>query len=193
MKIHIITGSTREGRATNQVSAWVEKTARATQPDATWEVVDLKDYDMPLFDEALPPQGNQNRQLSGGVAAWVQKMGEADGFVFVTPEYNHSIPAALKNAVDYLDFQLAKKPVAIVSHGAVGGARANEHLRLVLNSNLGAVPIPEKVTLAAMPAFAEVFTDNHDLVEAHAGAQQPLEDMLGSLVWYVERLKSTKQ
>ncbi len=188
MNIQIITGSSREGRASNQVTAWVEKTARATQPDTTWEVVDLKDYDMPLFNEALPPQGNQDRQLEGSVKAWVEKIAEGDAYVFVTPEYNHSMPAVIKNAVDYLDFQLKHKPVAVVSHGSVGGARANEHLRLVLNSNLAALPIPEKVTLIAAPAFAPVFTDEHDLVEEHAGAQKPLEGMLESLVSIATRL-----
>lgn len=188
MKIQIITGSTREGRATNQVSAWVEKTARATQPEVTWEVVDLASFDLPIFNESISPQYNQDRQLTGGVKDWVEKVGQADAYVFVTPEYNHGVPGSLKNAIDFLDYQLKRKPVAIVSHGVVGGARANEQLRLVLNSTLGALPISESVTLTGMVAMGHVFNEDGTLNEAHAGAQQAGESMLESLVWLAQKL-----
>lgn len=192
VKIQIIVGSSREGRGTPQVAAWVEKTARATQTDVEWSVVDLKDFALPFMSDGYPPQNNPSRELTGVVKDWVETVAQADGYVIVTPEYNHSIPAVLKNALDTLDFQLQQKPVAIVSHGAIGGARANEHLRLIVNSNLGAVPIPESVTLNAMPAFAEVFTADGDLVEAHVAAQKPLEGVLESIVWYTNALAAAK-
>lgn len=192
-KIIIISGSNRTGRGTPHVAKWVQTTATKTQPNHTFELVDLADYDLPLMQEAYPPQGNPDRQTDGDVKKWVDVMATADGFLIVTPEYNHSVPGALKNALDSLDFQLKQKPVAIVSHGSIGGARANEHLRLIVNSNLGAVPVPESVTLNAMPAFAEVFTKDHELVPEHQGAQKPLEDTIASLVWYADALKTARE
>lgn len=192
-KIQIISGSSREGRGTPKVAHWVLETAKSTQPNTDFELVDLADYDLPFMTEAIPPMGNQNRQLSDAAKAWTEKLGEADGFVFVTPEYNHSIPAVLKNAIDTLDFQLMKKPVAVVSHGAIGGARANEHLRLIVNSNLGAVPVPNSVTVKGGVAWGGVFNENGKLDEANQDLQKPLEEMLEATVWYTEALKAKRE
>jgi NAD(P)H-dependent FMN reductase len=191
-KIIIVSGSNRQGRGTPQVAEWVLATAKNTQSEHEFTLVDLADYDLPFMQEAYPPQNNPDRQLDGDVKRWVETMSEADGYLIVTPEYNHSVPAYLKNALDTLDYQLKRKPVAIVSHGAIAGARANEHLRLIINSNLGAVPVPESVTLNAMPAFGPVFDDNHQLLEQYQGAQKPLENTLESLVWHTEALAKAR-
>jgi NAD(P)H-dependent FMN reductase len=193
MNIQIIVGSTRHGRGTHKVAAWVDKTAQNIEGDVDFEVVDLKDFDLPMFNESMPPQNNPNRELSDNVASWLEKLEEADGYIFVTPEYNHSIPASLKSAIDHIDFQIKQKPVAIVSHGAIGGARANEHLRLILNSNLGAISVPETVTLNAMPAFADVISEEGVLHDDYASAQSPLESMITSVVWYSEALKVKRE
>ena len=190
--IQVISGSNRQGRGTPQVAQWVFKTARQVAPETTFELVDLAEFDIPFMTEAYPPQNNPDRTLEGGAKQWVETIGKADGYIIVTPEYNHSVPAYLKNALDTLDFQLKQKPVAVVSHGAVAGARANEHLRLIINSNLGAVPIPDKVTLNAMPALDPVFDENGDLLEAYRGAQAPLESLVTSIVWYTAALKAAR-
>lgn len=190
-KIFIISGSNRQGRGTPKVANWVLQTAVKAE-GAEFELVDLADYELPFMQEASPPQSNPDRTLEGDAKKWVEKMGEADGYIIVTPEYNHSVPGYLKNALDTLDSQLKQKPVAIVSHGVIGGGRANEHLRLIVNSSLGAVAVPESVTLIAMPAFAEVFGENGALVEKYAHAQEPLESMIASTVWYTGALKTAR-
>ncbi len=189
MKILVVSGSSREGRATPQIANWVMKYASQVE-GAEFELVDLVSFDLPVFSEGMPPQYNQNRELSGGVKDWVEKMGEADGYVIITPEYNHGMPGSLKNAIDYLDYQLKRKPVAIVSHGVVGGARANEQLRSVVNSTLGAVPISESVTLIGMVGMGQVFGEDGEVNEAHAGAKQALDGMLESIVWYTQKLSA---
>lgn len=193
MRINVVVGSTRQARGSDKVAKWVATSAKKLHPDVDVQIVDLMDYALEMFDNAMPPQGMQNRQEEGDVAKWLQVMSEADGYVFVTPEYNHSIPAVLKNAIDYLDFQLVRKPSAIVSHGAIGGARANEHLRLILNSNLGSVIVPESVTLKAPVAFAEVVLDDGTLHDDYNKDQSPLEAQLASVIWYAEVLKSARE
>lgn len=193
-KIAVIIGSNRQGRGTPKVANWVMKTARETQSDTEFELVDIADYDLPFMTEPESPQGNKNRHPEGDVKRWLDTLGAADGFVVVTPEYNHSLPGVLKNAIDTLDFQLKQKPVAIVSHGVMGGARANEHLRLIVNSTLGGVPIPESVTLKAAPATDDtVFDAEGNISEAHKAAQKPLESLLASIVWYANALKTARE
>lgn len=191
MKLAIIIGSTRQNRHTPRMARWIEKAAKEQLKDVDLEVLDLKDYGLPLLDEPMPPQAG-NRQLSGNVQKWNDDMAVADAYVIVTPEYNHGLPAVLKNALDLLDFQMVKKPVAIASHGVVGGARANEQVRLVVNSNLGAVPISESVTVAdwVQNEFSE---DGEALGETAKKAEKPLENMLTSLQWYGEALKAARE
>lgn len=192
MNIQIIIGSVRRNRATPRVAQWVYTTALARHSGANYSLVDLKEFQLPIFDEPKSPQGNPSREVSGGVKQLLDTVSEADGYVFVTPEYNHGIPSALKNALDYLDNQLMKKPVAIVSHGSVGGARANEQLRLIVNSSLGAVPIPQSVTLVGSVERGEVFADEGTLTEVFAGVQPRLESMLEALEWYTSALKAAR-
>lgn len=122
MKIGIIVGSTREGRVSEQVANWVLEQSIALS-DVTYEVVDVKSFDLPFL-------GTTNDQSA--VEAWNAKLAELDGFVFVTAEYNHSIPASLKNALDSARDHWNNKAAGIVSYGSAGGARAAEHLRGIL-------------------------------------------------------------
>jgi NAD(P)H-dependent FMN reductase len=127
-KIGIIIGSTRPGRNGEAVAKWVHEVA-SRRTDAEFELVDLLDYKLPHLDEALPPSLGQYTQPH--TLAWAEKIASFDGFVIVTPEYNHSTSAALKNAIDFLFAEWNNKAVGFVSYGSVGGARAVEHLRLV--------------------------------------------------------------
>lgn len=189
MKIQIIVGSTRQGRATPRVAKWVSKIADQTLGVVNIEMVDLADYNLPLFDEPLPPLANQDRKPVDIAKKWLDKLAEADGYIFVTPEYNHGMPASLKNAVDYVDTQLRRKPVMIVSHGVVGGARSSEQLAQVLRSNVGAVPIPESITIVGMVGFSNLISEEGEALEGVVkNAEGALGDALNSLVWYAKSL-----
>lgn len=125
-KIAIITGSVRPGRQSLNVATWVRSIADQ-RDDATFEVVDIADFDLPLWQEPMSPSWGPAESAEG--RAWSARMAEFDGYVFVVPEYNHSVTGALKNALDYLKPEVANKAAAFVSYGAAGGARAVEHLR----------------------------------------------------------------
>ena len=194
MKIAIVSGSIRRNRGTPQVADWVRTTAYQVAPDTEFSFLDLKELNLPFFDEPMPPQdAADTREVGPEVRRWLDALAEADGYIFVTPEYNHGLPASVKNAVDFIDYQIKRKPAAIVSHGSVGGARSNEQLRLVLNSTLGALPIPESVTLRAAPATKPVFTEDHQLLDEHKRAQRPLESTITSLIWHAKALKIARE
>ena len=127
-RIGIILGSTRPGRNGEQVARWVLEHGLAPT-DATFELIDLLDYPLPHLDEPLPPSMGQYQ--NGHTQEWAAKIASYDGYVFVTPEYNHGTSGVLKNAIDYLFAEWNNKAVGFVAYGAVGGARAIEHLRLV--------------------------------------------------------------
>jgi NAD(P)H-dependent FMN reductase len=127
-KIGIILGSTRPGRNGEAVAHWVYDIAKQ-RGDAEFELVDLLDYKLPHLDEVYPPTMGQYAQPH--TLEWAAKIASFDGFVMVTPEYNHSTSGALKNAIDFLFAEWNNKAVGFVSYGSVGGARAVEHLRLI--------------------------------------------------------------
>src|SRR5690606_7152837 len=121
--------STRPGRNNEAVANWVYEIAKKRR-DAQFELVDIAAYNLPLLDEAAPPSmGNYEHAHT---KAWAEKIASFDAFVFVTPEYNHGPSAALKNAIDYLFKEWNNKAAGFVSYGSAGGARAVEHLRLVM-------------------------------------------------------------
>jgi NAD(P)H-dependent FMN reductase len=127
LNIGIILGSTREGRVSPQVGAWVKEIADK-RGDANYTIIDIADYKLPLLGEAGAD--------ASGAAAWSEVIAAQDGFVFIVQEYNHSITGALKNALDYLRDEWNNKAAGIVSYGSVGGARAAEHLRGILGELL---------------------------------------------------------
>jgi NAD(P)H-dependent FMN reductase len=128
-KIAIILGSTRPGRNGEAVANWVYDIAKQ-RSDAEYELVDIAEFDLPHLDEAMPPAMGQYSQPH--TKAWAAKIASFDGFVFVTPEYNHSTSGALKNAIDFLFAEWNNKAAGFVSYGSAGGTRAVEHLRLVM-------------------------------------------------------------
>ncbi|UYM05276.1 NADPH-dependent FMN reductase [Solicola gregarius] len=153
MKVGIIIGSIREGRTGEQVAVWVEKAA-ANRTDAEYGVLDLKDFDLPLLTSATVP-GAANRQYdSVNVTRWSQAIDAYDAFVFVTPEYNHGIPGAFKNAFDTLGPEWTGKTVAFVSYGADGGVRATEQWRQV-TANLHLHDVRASVALGLFSDFDE--------------------------------------
>jgi NAD(P)H-dependent FMN reductase len=128
-RIAIIIGSTRPGRKAEAIARWVLDVARK-RGDAEYELVDIAEYNLPHLDEPMPPAMGQYSKPH--TKAWAKTIDSFDGFVFVTPEYNHSTSGALKNAIDFLFKEWNNKAAAFVSYGSAGGARAVEHLRLVM-------------------------------------------------------------
>src|SRR6266550_2555126 len=129
IRIGIIIGSTRPGRKAEAVAKWVYEIAQK-RSDAEFELVDIRDFNLPLLDEPMSPTMGQNTHEH--TKAWSAKIASFDAYVFVTPEYNHGTSGALKNAIDYLYREWNNKAAGFVSYGAIGGARAVEHLRLVM-------------------------------------------------------------
>jgi NAD(P)H-dependent FMN reductase len=148
-KIGIILGSTRPNRNGEQVAKWVYDIA-SKRPDATFELVDLRDYPLPHLDEAMPPSLGQ--YANEHTKQWAEKIASFDGFVMVTPEYNHSTSGVLKNAIDYLYAEWNNKAVGFVSYGSAGGARAAEHLRLIAGE-LQMADVRQQVVLSLMTEF----------------------------------------
>jgi NAD(P)H-dependent FMN reductase len=129
LRLAILTGSTRPGRNNESVARWVYEHA-SRRDDAEFEFVDIADYRLPLLDEPVPPSlGQYTHQHT---KRWAAKIAAFDGYVFVTPEYNHGVPAALKNAIDFLYAEWNNKAAAFVSYGGAGGVRAVEHLRVTM-------------------------------------------------------------
>src|SRR5512145_1875939 len=129
LKVAIILGSTRPGRNGEAVAHWVYEIAQK-RSDAKFELLDVRDFNLPLLDEPVPPSMGQYSKPH--TKAWAAKIEQFDAFVFVTAEYNHGIPAALKNAIDFLFKEWNHKAAGFVSYGSAGGARAVEQLRLVM-------------------------------------------------------------
>jgi NAD(P)H-dependent FMN reductase len=128
-KVAIILGSTRPGRNGEAVARWVNDLA-SKRTDAEFELVDIATYNLPHLDEAIP--ASMGQYANEHTKEWAAKIASFDAYIFVTPEYNHSTSGALKNAIDYLYGEWNNKAAGFVSYGSLGGARAVEHLRLIM-------------------------------------------------------------
>ncbi|NEB77121.1 NAD(P)H-dependent oxidoreductase [Streptomyces sp. SID14478] len=183
--IGIILGTTRPGRVGPQIAEWIEKTAR-TREDADFELVDIADYNLPLFDEPRSPRMGDYEHAH--TRAWAAKIAELDGFVIVTPEYNRSIPAALKNAIDFVYNEWNDKAVGLVGYGSnVSGSRAVDHLRhIVAGVQLAAVHT--QVNLSLKTDF-EKFT-TFAPAASHEGM---LQQMLTEVITLTEALAPRRQ
>lgn len=130
-KIQIIIGSTRQGRYSDKAAQWLlEELKKETQVEA--ELVDLRDYTLPFFDEPISPMRGNGTYTKPEVQKWADKIKSADAYIMITPEYNHGYSAVLKNAIDHLYPEWNYKPVGFLSYGAAGGARAVEQMRQVV-------------------------------------------------------------
>lgn len=191
MKLAIIVGTTRQNRQTIKQAKWVLGAAQEIA-DGTVELVDLEGYPMPFFAEPISPRYNPNRVIDPAVKPWLDKISEFDAYIFVTPEYNHSIPAVLKNALDYLTKELNRKPAAIVSHGTVGGARAATDLKEILSESKAAI-IPNGVALSGMSEMIDDEGKLDETVKANPyGPQGALDGLLAELKWYSDALSAAR-
>jgi NAD(P)H-dependent FMN reductase len=185
-KIAIIIGSTRDSRFGEKPAKWINEFATA-RDDIDVEIVDLKDWPLPFFNEvasnAWVPTQNEVGQR------WQKKIAEFDGYIFVTPEYNRSIPAALKNAIDFSYPEWNKKAAAVVGYGSVGGARAVEHLRTIA-IELQMAPTRAGVHIQGADFFA-AWQQGKDLRE-FAHLEPGVKAMLDELVWWTKALKTAR-
>ncbi|MEV7011224.1 NAD(P)H-dependent oxidoreductase [Streptosporangium sp. NPDC051022] len=152
--IAVVLVSTRPGRRGAAVADWVMKHA-AERDDARFELVDLAEFDLPDLDEPLPPASG--RYTHDHTRSWARTVAGYDGFLFVTPEYNHSAPGKLKNALDRVHAEWHNKAAGFVSYGFDGGVRAVETLRPVLGA-LQIADISAQVALSMHHDFTD-FTD----------------------------------
>jgi NAD(P)H-dependent FMN reductase len=179
-KIGIIMSTTRPGRFGDIPTNWLFNIAKERN-DADFEIVDLRDYPMPFFEEKMPlhiaPAQNQV------ALRWGKKIASLDGYIFVTAEYNHSIPAVLKNAIDYLHSEIRRKPATFLGYGGTGAARAIGHL----GEMLLAAPLKHTVHIGMTEMMGM-------LREGKSMADYPYLDdyakrMLDEIVWWANTLK----
>jgi len=183
LRIGIIIGSTRPGRKSEAVAKWVYGIARERN-DAEYELVDLADYHLPLLDAPIPPSAG--RPHPPHAEAWAKKIASLDAFVFVTPEYNHSTSAVLKNAIDFLYPEWNNKAAGFVSYGSAGGVRAVEHLRLIMAE--------VQVATVRSQAWFSLMTDFKDWTEftPTPGKEKSVAMMLDQLVAWGGALKGLR-
>ncbi|MEI7720185.1 MAG: NAD(P)H-dependent oxidoreductase [bacterium] len=185
LKVKIILGSTRQGRFSDKVGNWMLEEAKKDS-NLEAELLDLRDFAMPFFDEAETPSYKTKPYTHPAVAAWTAKIAEADAFIIVAPEYNHSFPAVLKNALDYVYQEWNNKPVAFVSYGSVMGSRSVEQLcqvavELQMVSTRNALHMPYDVVMAVGKGVSpqEVFAPYADRATG----------LLSQLLWWARALK----
>jgi len=184
IRIGIILGSTRPGRNGEAVAKWVYEIAQKRN-DAEFELVDIKDYNLPLLDEPMPPSMGQYSKPH--TKAWAGKIASFDGFVFVTPEYNHGIPGALKNAIDFLFGEWNNKSAGFVSYGGAGGARAVEQLRLVL-AEVQIATVRNQVLLSLFTDF-----ENFSVFKPDARHENSVNAMIDQVIAWGSALKTLRE
>ncbi|MCD2443138.1 NAD(P)H-dependent oxidoreductase [Agromyces sp. SYSU K20354] len=187
LKIGIIVGSTRPGRLGPLVGEWVQRNAKAQ--GVSFELVDLHDFKLPMLEEPFPA-GAGNYQ-GPGANAWAHKVAEFDGFIFVTAEYNHSIPAALKNALDYVSAEWNNKAAGIVSYGSMGGVRAGEHLRQVFGE-LQIADVRQHVMFSLFTDFEGAMSGNPTFTPAAQKADE-LQTQVDQVVAWADALRSVRE
>jgi NAD(P)H-dependent FMN reductase len=184
LKIKVIVGSSRANRFSEKPAHWIYTEAQK-RTDLDVELLDLRDYPLPFFEEAMPPGLAKDGYTNPAVVKWRDKIREADGFIICSPEYNHGYPAVLKNALDYVYYAWSRKAVAFVSWGGAGGTRGVEQLRLVA-IELDMAPIRFAVHIPN-PWFikdvSEIATDAN---------QQSAKALLDHLTWWTGALKTAR-
>ncbi|WP_196257714.1 NADPH-dependent FMN reductase [Pelagibacterium limicola] len=189
-KIAIIISSTRETRFADKPAAWLLDLARQ-RSEIDVELVDLRDFDLPFFNEVASNAWAPTQDPKA--IAWQKKVAEFDGYIFLVAEYNRSITAALKNALDQAYVEWGRKPAAYVGYGSVGAARAIEQLRLI-NVELQMVPVRHGVHIGGSEFYTVWSGAGNQPMSAIEGAIGPsAKDMLDNLVWWTNATKEARE
>jgi len=183
-RIGIILGSTRPGRNGEAVARWVHEKTK-TRRDAEFELLDIASYQLPLLDEPIPPSMGQYTKPH--TKRWAETIARFDGFIFVTPEYNHGTSAALKNALDFLYAEWNNKAAGFVGYGSAGAARAVEQLRLVM-AELQIADVRAQVLLSLFSDF-----ENYSVFKPGAHHDETLTTLIDQVVSWAGALKSIRQ
>jgi NAD(P)H-dependent FMN reductase len=183
LKIAIIIGSTRPNRVGEAVAQWVFKLAQQ-HGGADFELVDIRDFNLPLLDEPVPP--SQGKYSKDHTRKWAAKIDSFDGYVFVTPEYNHGISGALKNAIDFVFREWNNKAAGFVGYGGAGGVRAVEHLRLVM-AEVQVATVRNQVALSLITDF-----ENYTNFKPAAHHEKSVNQMLDQLIAWSGALQSLR-
>ncbi len=189
IKVQIILGSTRKNRFGDKPANWIYSIAKDRE-DLDVEMIDLRDYPLPFFDEPMSPSSSNGKYSSDAAAKWAAKVGEADAYIIAAPEYNNGYSAVLKNALDYVYKEWNNKPVGFVSWGGVsGGTRAVQQLRQV-SIELQMAPIRNSVNI---PFSWNIVDANGELKPGALDAQkQGAENLLDQLTWWAKALKEAR-
>jgi len=182
--IQVIIGSVREGRLGKRIADWLLSEI-GNNPDFNFEVIDLKDWHLPMkMETALPASGSYSDPQT---IKWATKVAKADGYIFITPEYNHGYPASLKNAIDHLYLEWQKKPVAFVGYGVLGAARSIEQLAQV-TSQIGMMPL--QMSSINIISLRDAFDEDGKLMGDHVKGN--IEKMIEQLNWWADALKTAR-
>lgn len=184
IRIGIILGSTRPGRNGEAVAKWTYEIAEK-RTDAAFELVDIKDFDLPLLDEPVPP--SQHKYSKEHTKKWSAKISTFDAYIFVTPEYNHSTSGALKNALDFLYKEWNNKAAGFVGYGSLGGARAVEHLRLIM-AELQIADVREQVALSLFTDF-----ENFSTFKPASFHEEKLNKLIDQVISWGTALKQVRE
>lgn len=189
LNIALVIGSTRQGRFSEKAADWIS-THLAARDQVQLKRLDLRDFQLPFFDHFMPPAmpGRPPFQQPE-VQRWTAEIAAADGFIFVTPEYNHSLPAVLKNAIDWVYPEWNRKAAAFVGYGNAGGARSIEHLRAVTTA-LQMTPVRSTVNLPMSTLMAHF--QKGDVDAALQGSNGQVAPMLDDLLWWTQALKTAR-
>lgn len=192
IKIKIIVGSTRQNRFSEKPAQWIFDKAKQLKGIEV-ELLDLRDYQMPFFDDPMSPSMAEGQYSNETVKKWAEKINDGDAFIIVTPEYNHGYPAVLKNALDVIYPEWNRKPVGFVSYGSAVGARSVEQLRQVavelqMAPIRNAIHLPVEIFMAAMmgegPTGPEMFKPIHE---------DFVQRFFNDLLWWARALKTARE
>ncbi|HET9953742.1 MAG TPA: NAD(P)H-dependent oxidoreductase [Polyangiaceae bacterium] len=183
LKLAIILGSTRPGRNGEAVAKWAFEHA-AKRTDAAFELVDIAQFELPLLDEPTPPA--MGKYTKPHTQAWAAKIDSFDGFVFVTPEYNHGTSGALKNALDFIYREWNNKAAGFVSYGSAGGTRAVEQLRQIM-AELQIADVRAQVSFSLFTDF-----ENFSTFKPDSRHEKSLQGMLDQLIAWSRAMKALR-
>jgi NAD(P)H-dependent FMN reductase len=184
LKIGIILGSTRPGRAGEAVAKWVFEIAQK-RTDAEFVFIDIAEFNLPLLDEPVPPSMGQYSKEH--TRRWAAARAPLDGFIFVTPEYNHGTSGALKNAIDYLYAEWNDKAAGFVGYGSAGGVRAVENLRLIM-AELQIADVRAQVQLSLFTDF-----ENFTTFKPHERHEPSVNTVIDQVIRWAAALRPLRE
>ena len=196
LRIKIIIGSTRQNRFSEKPAQWILEEAEKLE-DVSVELLDLRDYPMPLFDDPMSPSMAKGQYSNEIVKKWAEKINDGDAFIIVSPEYNHGYSAVLKNALDVIYPEWNRKPVGFVGYGSALGARAVEQLRQVavelqMAPIRNAIHIPNDIFFPAMMGKGSSDPNEMFAPIRKSPMGDPVEKFFNDLLWWAKALKAAR-